>query len=73
MEQKESKKSVSLPMELYERIGQRIGNTEFHSVDEYVIFVLAEILREDGVEEPAFSQQEEEEVKRRLKGLGYLD
>jgi Arc/MetJ-type ribon-helix-helix transcriptional regulator len=73
MKQKEEKKAVSLPAELYDRIEERISSTEFDSVDEYVIFVLAEILKEEGEEERAFSQQDEAEVKGRLKALGYLD
>ncbi len=67
---KEERKAVSLPAELYRKIEERIGTTEFSSVDEYVMFVLEEVLKE---EEPAFSGREEEEVKKRLKALGYLD
>lgn len=67
---KEERKAVSLPAELYRKIEERIGATEFSSVDEYVRFVLEEILKE---EEPALSEGEEAEVKKRLKSLGYLD
>jgi Arc/MetJ-type ribon-helix-helix transcriptional regulator len=71
---KEEKKTVSLPVELYSRIEQRIAATEFHSVDEYVAFVLGEVLKEEGGEEDrAFSEEEEEQVKSRLKALGYLE
>lgn len=69
---KEEKKAVSLPAELYSKIEQIIIGTEFNSVDEYVLFVLGEIVRE---EEPevAFSEYDEEVVKKRLRALGYLD
>ena len=44
------------------------------SVDEYVTFVLNEVLKEEEEEtEAAFSKEEEEEVKKRLRALGYLD
>lgn len=66
-------KAVFLPAELYDRIEERVKATSFGSVDEYVIFVLEEVLKEEGQEEKAFSQEEEEEVKKRLRGLGYLD
>jgi len=69
---KEEKKTVSLPAELYGKIEQRITGTEFNSVDEYANFVLAEVLKEEE-SETSFSKEDEEEVKRRLKGLGYLD
>ena len=68
----EEKKTVSLPAELYGKIEQRIVGTEFDSVDEYVNFVLAEVFKEEEAE-TSFSKEDEEEVKRRLKSLGYLD
>jgi len=71
---KEEKKAVLLPTELYSRVLERVEATGFGSVDEYVIFVLGEVLKEDGEEEEkALSREEEEEVKKRLRALGYLD
>ena len=70
---KGEKKAVSLPVELYSKIEQRAAATEFRSVDEYVAFVLEEVLKEEGEEDRAFSKEEEEQVKDRLKALGYLD
>ena len=69
---KESKR-VFLSAELYEKIEERVKETGFSSVDEYVTFVLEEVLKEEGEEETAFSKEEEEEVKKRLRALGYLD
>ena len=63
-----------LPAELHDRIAERLKATGFGSVDEYVIFVMEEVLKEEGEEEErAFSKQQEEEVKEGLKTLGYLD
>jgi Arc/MetJ-type ribon-helix-helix transcriptional regulator len=69
------KKAVFLPAELYGRIEERVRATEFGSVEEYVTYVMEEILREEESEEeePAFSEAEEEEVKKRLRALGYLE
>lgn len=66
-------KAVFLPNKLYGRIEERVRVTGFSSVDEYIIFVLEEVLKEEGENEGAFDQEEEEEVKKRLKALGYLD
>ena len=66
---KEEKKSILLPAELYQRIEERVKATGFGSVDEYVIFALDEILAEGGV---SGKEEEEEEVKKRLRALGYL-
>jgi Arc/MetJ-type ribon-helix-helix transcriptional regulator len=72
----EEKKAVFLPADLYGRIEERVRATEFRSVEEYVTFVLEEVLGgevESEKEEPAFSEAEEEEVKKRLRVLGYLE
>ena len=72
MKEKEEKKAVFLPAELYGKIEERAKATDFASVDEYVEFVLEEVVKEEE-EEKAFSEEEEKEVKKRLKDLGYLD
>jgi Arc/MetJ-type ribon-helix-helix transcriptional regulator len=72
MKEQEGKKAVFMPAELYGRIEERVKATDFRSVDEYVEFVLEEVVKEEG-EEKAFSEEEEKEVKRRLKDLGYLE
>ena len=72
----EGKKAVFLPAELYGRIDERVHATEFRSVEEYVTFVLEEVLggeEESEEKEPTFSEEEEEEVKKRLRALGYLE
>jgi len=67
--------TVSIPVELYEKIKQRIENTEFSSVSDYVAYVLKEVLAslEEEEEVEVFTEEEEEKVKERLRALGYLD
>jgi hypothetical protein len=65
-------KVVNLPADLYDRIDQRARSTGFGSVEEYVTFVMEEVLKEDD-SQPAFSKEDEEEVKKRLKALGYAE
>jgi hypothetical protein len=72
MKEKEEKKAVFLHAELYGKVEERVKATDFGSVDEYVEFVLEEVVKEEE-EEKAFSEEEEKEVKKRLKDLGYLD
>ena len=53
---------------------ERAETTSFGSAEEYVAFVLAEVLKDgDEGEKPAIDAEQEEEVKKRLKALGYLD
>ncbi|MEE8374223.1 MAG: CopG family transcriptional regulator [Dehalococcoidia bacterium] len=69
----EENKAVYLSANLYGRVEERLSNAGFGSVDEYVIFVLEEVLKDDEEDTVAFTKEEEEEVKQRLRALGYLD
>jgi len=73
MKKEPESKVVFLPAELYDRVRKRVEAADFTSVDEYVIFVLSEVLKEEEDEEIALSDEQEEEVKKRLRSLGYLD
>ena len=75
-EEKDSKKftTISIPTPLAEKIKKRIKGTGFTSLSSYVTYVLREVLA--GIEEEneqAFSKEDEERVKDRLRALGYLD
>jgi len=64
-------REVRLPEELLEKVEEHIKNTEFSSVEEYITFVLEEVLKDE--EEVEFSEEHEKEIKERLKALGYLE
>ncbi|MBN2478075.1 CopG family transcriptional regulator [Candidatus Micrarchaeota archaeon] len=64
---------VSIPQEMYDKIKEEIKGTEFNSVSEYVNFILAELLSNEDKGKKALDKKEEEEIKGRLKALGYLD
>jgi hypothetical protein len=62
---------VFLPADLYSRVEERAEAAGFGSVDEYVEFVLEELIKEEeGDAVP--TEVEEKEVKKRLRDLGYL-
>ena len=66
--------TISIPTPLAEKIKKRIKGTGFTSLSSYVTYVLREVL--SGMEEEqeeAFSKEDEERVKDRLRSLGYLD
>jgi Arc/MetJ-type ribon-helix-helix transcriptional regulator len=66
--------TVSLPKPLVQKIKERIEGTGFNSVSSYVTYVLREVIANmDDEEEEAFSEEDEEKVKERLRALGYLD
>ncbi len=67
-------KQVNIPDELYGKIEKNLEDFGFKTVDEYVVFVLEEVIKKDGDgEDKVFSEEEEETIKKRLRDLGYLD
>ena len=71
MKEEKKKKQVALSEELYKRIEERAKSTGFNSTDDYVVFVLESVI--DDEEGTTLNQEEEAELKRRLRALGYQD
>jgi len=68
--------TVSLPKPLVKKIKKRMEGTGFSSVSSYVTYVLREVIssiEEDENKKQAFTKEEEEKVKKRLRDLGYID
>lgn len=69
------KTSIHLPKDLYEKIRKRVtaSHGEFQSAEEYIEFVLREVVKEDDDEpEEAYTPEEEKEIMKRLRSLGYM-
>jgi len=77
---REESVTLSFPKPLAERIQKRLPKTEFALVDEYVAYVMEQILNEIESEpvaakeatENVFSKEDMETVEQRLRDLGYL-
>jgi Arc/MetJ-type ribon-helix-helix transcriptional regulator len=68
--------TVSIPKPLVKKIKERMKGTGFSSVSSYVTYVLRQVLssiEEDEKSSHAFTEEEEEMVKKRLRDLGYID
>lgn len=70
--------TVELSEETYGLLAKRAEDKGFDTTEEYVNYVLDQVaekarkkMEEDEGQE--FSKEDEEKVKKRLKGLGYLD
>ncbi|MFB6200098.1 MAG: CopG family transcriptional regulator [Candidatus Nanohaloarchaea archaeon] len=63
-------KEVKIPEEFYERFESRASEKGFDSAEEYIIDVLRQVY--DKLEPEDFSEEEEEQVKEKLKDLGYM-
>jgi Arc/MetJ-type ribon-helix-helix transcriptional regulator len=65
--------SVPIPESLHERVAKIIAGTSFRTVEDYVTQAVREKLSQDeNAREPAYTKEEEEKVKERLRALGYL-
>ena len=64
-------RSVALPEELVRSVEARIRGSRFDSADAFIAFVLARLLEEPGPS--AFSEEDERQLKQRLRSLGYID
>ena len=65
--------SVKIPKRLYEKVRRIVEESkgEFKDVEGYIIFVIEEIVREEESEK-IFTKEDEEEIMKRLKALGYV-
>lgn len=66
--------TVKIPRTLYDTILKRVEESqgEFEDAQEYIEFVLNEIVKEEDETETPYTPEEEEMIKKRLKKLGYL-
>ena len=68
--------TVSIPKPLADKVKERMKGTGFSSVSSYVTYVLRQVLssiEQDKREKQAFTKEEEDRVKQRLRDLGYID
>ncbi len=65
------KVKIEISKEAYELLKKTVEESqgEFGSVEELLEFIIKEAL---GEEEEVYTPEEEEEIKRRLRSLGYL-
>lgn len=66
--------TVRIPQTIFDTIKKRVegSNGEFNTVEDYVNFVLDQVASEDLLEQTGISREDDEDFKKRLKGLGYI-
>ena len=73
MDKKREYGTISLPLPLINSVKEKIKGTGIHSVSAYVCFILRQILSSQKVEDTnPLDKKTEEEIKNRLKKLGYI-
>jgi len=64
--------TISIPIQLNEKLKEKIQDTGFHSVSSYVIYVLRQLVSSMEEGSKGFTNDDEKKVRNRLKNLGYL-
>ena len=82
---RESKVTIKIPRPLYRKIQQVVEESGFDSPTDFIVYVLRDLMGEAEAqaqaaaqaaqaasEGPEFTQEELDDVKRKLRNLGYL-
>ena len=71
--------TIYLPITLIDKIKLRLRKTDFKSADDYIAYVLEQVLTEletnekkEEQQDGVFSKEDQENVEQRLRDLGYL-
>jgi hypothetical protein len=68
--------TLKIPRPLYENLRQVIEGTGFHSVTEFCVYVLRDLVSSQApqaAEEEGLTHEEVVAIRRRLQALGYLE
>jgi Arc/MetJ-type ribon-helix-helix transcriptional regulator len=77
---RESKVTIKIPRPLYRKIQQVVEESGFDSPTDFIVYVLRDLMGKAEAtaaaaaapEGPEFTQEELDDVKRKLRNLGYL-
>ncbi|MBN2064198.1 MAG: hypothetical protein JW745_05295 [Sedimentisphaerales bacterium] len=68
-----NKVTIKIPRQLYDKLALVIDDSGYNSVTDFVTYVLRDLLASrGGSEKKEISSKDMEDVKDRLKSLGYL-
>jgi Arc/MetJ-type ribon-helix-helix transcriptional regulator len=66
------KVTLKIPRPLYDKIKTVIEGSGFSSVNEFVVYVLRDLISTKGMDKKELSAEEIEAIRQRLKNLGYF-
>jgi len=66
------KVTLKIPRPLYDKIRTVIEGSGFSSVNEFVVYVLRDLISKKGMDQKELSAEEIEAIRQRLKNLGYF-
>ena len=66
------KVTIKIPRPLYNRLKTIIEGSGFRSVNEFVVYVLRDLVSMKGDEKEELTREEIEAIRKRLRNLGYF-
>lgn len=72
MPNSKDKVTLKIPRPLYDRLKTIIGESGFSSVNEFVVYVLRDLVSLGLEDNKELTKDETEAIKQRLKNLGYF-
>jgi metal-responsive CopG/Arc/MetJ family transcriptional regulator len=66
------KVTLKIPRPLYDRLSKIIDESGFRSVNEFVVYILRDLVSLGIDDKREMSKEEMETIKKRLKNLGYF-
>ena len=69
---RESKVTVKIPRPLYRKVQLVVEESGFNSPTDFIVYVLRDLMGEAEEQPSEFTQEELDDVRRKLKNLGYL-
>lgn len=65
--------TLSIDEKLYQEAKKAAKEGDFASVEEYILFILKDVLLDEEVSPSSAKNEHEESVKERLRSLGYIE
>ena len=66
------KVTIKIPRPIYNRIKSIIKESGFSSVNEFIVYVLRDLVSMKDADKSELTKEEIEAIRQRLKNLGYL-
>ena len=69
----QDKVTIKIPRQLYDKLKQILEGSGYNSVTDFVVYVLRDLVATTRKSDGKVSEAEFNEIKQRLRNLGYLE
>lgn len=69
----QDKVTIKIPRQLYDKLRQILEGSGYNSVTDFVVYVLRDLVASTRKAEGKVTETEFDEIKQRLRNLGYLE